>query len=118
VPFVATDMPTATPFMLHVYAAVAEEEARMIAARTRAGLQAAKERGVVLGNPNLPTMNATLQAASADRARVLLPVIEETASLSATAAAVEFNRRRVPSATGAPWSAKTVIRLRERAAAL
>src|SRR5262245_50835489 len=31
--FVCCDMPSATPFMLHVYAAVAEEERRMIAAR-------------------------------------------------------------------------------------
>jgi DNA invertase Pin-like site-specific DNA recombinase len=35
VPFIAVDMPNATPFMLHVYAAVAEEEARAISARTR-----------------------------------------------------------------------------------
>lgn len=118
VTFVCTDMPAATPFMLHVYAAVAEEERRMIAARTKAALQAAQERGVVLGNPELPAINAAQQAASAGRARALLPVIEQLAALSARAAAVELNRRRVPSATGAPWSAKTVIRLRERAAAL
>ena len=35
-PFVACDMPTATPFMLHIYAAVAEEEARAISRRTTA----------------------------------------------------------------------------------
>ena len=44
--FVAGDMPEATPFMLHVYAAVAEQEARAISARTKAALQAAKQRGV------------------------------------------------------------------------
>jgi DNA invertase Pin-like site-specific DNA recombinase len=49
VPFVACDMPTATPFMLHVYAAVAEEEARAISRRTKAALAAAKARGVKLG---------------------------------------------------------------------
>jgi DNA invertase Pin-like site-specific DNA recombinase len=47
VDFVACDMPSATPFMLHVYAAVAEEERRMIAKRTKDGLAAAKARGVV-----------------------------------------------------------------------
>ena len=41
VEFIACDMPSATPFMLHIYAAVAEEEARAISARTKAGLQAA-----------------------------------------------------------------------------
>lgn len=90
----------------------------MIRARTRAALAAARERGVVLGNPQLPAINAAQRSASAERARALLPVIEELAGLSATAAAVELNRRGVKSATGAPWSAKTVIRLRERAAAL
>ncbi len=49
VPFVACDMPTATPFMLHIYSAVAEEEARAISRRTKAALAAAKARGVKLG---------------------------------------------------------------------
>lgn len=49
VPFVACDMPNATPFMLHVYAAVAEEEARAISRRTKAALAAAKARGIKLG---------------------------------------------------------------------
>jgi hypothetical protein len=36
------------------------------------------------------------------------------ASLSAHAAAGELNRRKVKTATGAPWSAQTVIRVRTR----
>ena len=32
------------PFMLHIYAALAEKERRMISERTKAGLQAAKRR--------------------------------------------------------------------------
>ena len=47
--FVACDMPEATPFMLHIYAAVAQEEARAVSARTKAALAAAKQRGVRLG---------------------------------------------------------------------
>ena len=42
VEFVACDMPEATPFMLHMLAAVAQEEARAISARTKAALAAAK----------------------------------------------------------------------------
>ena len=38
VKFVACDMPEATPFMLHIYAAVAQEEARTVSARTKAAL--------------------------------------------------------------------------------
>ena len=53
VPFMAADMPTATPFMLHVYAAMAEAEGKAISARTKAALAAAKARGVKLGNPRL-----------------------------------------------------------------
>jgi len=39
------------PFTLHIYAALAEQERRMISQRTSAGLQAAKERGVRLKHP-------------------------------------------------------------------
>lgn len=49
VKFVAIDMPNADRFMLHVYAAMAEEEARRISERTKRALKAAKARGVQLG---------------------------------------------------------------------
>jgi DNA invertase Pin-like site-specific DNA recombinase len=109
--FVCCDMPSATPFMLHVYAAVAEEERRMIAARTKAGLAAAKARGVELGNAKLAADN---HAAAVARAKELKPILKELGKLSARAAAAELNARGVPTPTGAPWSAKTVIRARER----
>ena len=49
VKFVACDLPEATPFMLHIHAAVAQEEARAVSATTKAALAAAKQRGVRLG---------------------------------------------------------------------
>jgi DNA invertase Pin-like site-specific DNA recombinase len=116
--FVCCDMPSATPFMLHVYAAVAEEERRMIAARTKAGIAAAKARGtnkrgepLVLGNAKLAAGN---HAAAIARAKELKPILKELGKLSARAAAAELNARSVPTPTGAPWSAKTVIRARDR----
>src|SRR4249920_688592 len=54
VPFVVAELGAdADPFMLHLYAAFAQKERALIAQRTKAALQAAKARGVVLGNPRL-----------------------------------------------------------------
>ena len=61
--FVACDMPSANAFMINVYAAVAQEERRMISDRTKAGLAAAKARGVKLGGPRLPAISSTSSGA-------------------------------------------------------
>lgn len=113
VEFVCTDMPSATPFMLHVYAAVAEEERRMIAQRTRAGLAAAKARGVVLGNAAQAAAN---HDEAMERAWFLREIFEAMATNSARDLAHQLNTMEVATPTGAPWSAKTVIRVRERLA--
>ena len=43
------EMPDATTFQLHIFAALAQEERRLISERTKAALAQAKKRGVVLG---------------------------------------------------------------------
>ena len=49
VKFVAADMPEANEMIVGIMAVVAQVERRMISARTKAALQAAKARGVTLG---------------------------------------------------------------------
>jgi DNA invertase Pin-like site-specific DNA recombinase len=54
VEFIVTELGRqADPFILHIFAALAEKERKLISERTKAALAAAKARGVKLGNPNL-----------------------------------------------------------------
>src|SRR3978361_222944 len=53
VPFIVAELGRdADPFMLHLYAALAEKERRLISERTRAALAAKKAAGAILGNPH------------------------------------------------------------------
>jgi DNA invertase Pin-like site-specific DNA recombinase len=112
VPFVVAELgPDVDPFVLHLYAALAEKERALISKLTKEGLAAAKARGRKLGNVGQSAAN---KAAAAERAEALRPVFAELAALSANAAAAELNARGVPSASGGKWSALTVIRVRAR----
>lgn len=111
VEFVCCDMPSASPFMLHIYAAVAEEERRMISARTKAALAVAKARGVILGNAEQAAIN---RAAGVSRAQAISDKLLELSAMSARAAAAALNDSAVATPTGRPWSAKTVGRARQR----
>ena len=55
VPFVVAELGSdVDPFMLHVYAALAEKERRLISERTRSALASKKAHGAALGNPQQP----------------------------------------------------------------
>lgn len=65
--FIAVDMPEVDNLTVHVMAAVAEREAQLISARTKAALQAARVRGIVLGRPANLTHAAQLKGAAVQR---------------------------------------------------
>jgi len=62
----------ADPFILHIYAALAEKERTMIGERTKAALEAARMRGVRLGNPRLHLVRYIGTADDAANARMAL----------------------------------------------
>lgn len=121
VDFVAVDMPQADKFMLHIRAAVAENEGEVISKRTRAALAAAKIRGIRLGNPNpSPALALAHQAShtAANRfADTMKPLIEKLQGekLSLRDIAAELNRRLIPTARGRQWQAQQVANILQRA---
>jgi DNA invertase Pin-like site-specific DNA recombinase len=109
--FVAVDSPNATRLTLHILAAVAEHEREMISARTAAALQAARARGVRLGNPRpveaSQRATAALKVAAGQFAGNVLPIIRElqASGISSRAGlAAALNARKVPTARGGSWS--------------
>jgi DNA invertase Pin-like site-specific DNA recombinase len=112
VPFIVAELGNdVDPFMLHIYAALAEKERRLISARTKAALGAAKARGVRLGNPALA---AAKKAAAQAHAEELRPVLEELRGRPLRTIAAELDARGIPTPTGAPWSSTAVLRALRR----
>ena len=114
-PFIVAELGAdADPFMLHLFAALAEKERRLISQRTKDALAAKKAQGVRLGGLNAGVIRSRDEARA--RAETLRPVLAELVGMSARAVAVELNTRKVPTLSGAPWSAVTVIRMQRRLA--
>ncbi|MCF6117176.1 recombinase family protein [Mesorhizobium muleiense] len=120
-PFIVAELGAdVSPFMLHIYAAVAEQERAMISQRTKDALAAVKARGVKLGNPQI----RKAQEAAAERrtaiadgfASNVLPIIREIqatgASMRKTAAAL--NARGIPTARGGTWAATQISDILKR----
>ena len=111
VPFVVAELPSADPFLLHIYAALAEQERALISKRTKDALRAAKKRGVVLGNAKLATdqRNAAVAAAEA-----LQPVLVELAGQSTRDIAAELTKRKLRTVRGGAWTGMAVLRMQRR----
>jgi DNA invertase Pin-like site-specific DNA recombinase len=127
VPFIVTELgPDADPFMLHIYAALAEKEARVISERTKHALAAAKARGVKLGNPNGAAHlkglgnGAAVQACKAaaqERAEGLAGIITTIRAEGITSAngiAKALNARHIATPRGGQWTARSVLNIVER----
>lgn len=63
--FIAVDMPQATELTIHIYSAMAEDEAKRISSRTKAALKVKKEQGFKLGSPQNLTQEARFKAIEA-----------------------------------------------------
>jgi DNA invertase Pin-like site-specific DNA recombinase len=113
VPFIVTQLGrNVDPFMLHIYAALAEKERAMISERTKVALRAAKGRGVQLGNPNVGKMNTEAAAA---RDAVLRPILQEMWEMPYREIAQELTNRNIPTPSGGElWNAMTVMRVMKR----
>ena len=122
VPFVAVNTPNCTDLTAHIYAAMFEDEAKQISARTKAALAAAKRRGTVLGSPQNLTDEARAKGAAANRAAAIRE------SMQAACLALELRRsgstfRQIAdqlntngftTRTGAEFSAMQVKRMLDR----
>jgi DNA invertase Pin-like site-specific DNA recombinase len=124
--FTAVDLPEADRLTIHLLAAVAEHEARLISQRTKAALAQAKLRGKRLGNPRAAESS---HLGGAGRAKVAdafalsaMPAISRVRSSGITAPrliAEELNAWAVVPPSGkrtGGWSASSVRKTIRRAA--
>jgi len=124
VPFLVAELGAdVDPFMLHIYAALAEKERRMISERTRAALAARKRQGAQLGNPtNRAEAGRAGAARTAEGARRfaenVVPVIHQVRTSGITSLrgiAAVLNARGVRTARGGRWAATQVGAVLSRA---
>jgi DNA invertase Pin-like site-specific DNA recombinase len=122
VPFVVAELGAdIDPFVLHLFAALAEKERSLISMRTRQALAAAQARGVTLGSPRLAqareTAVAAIKASADQHAANVLPIIKEAQKAGATtlrAVAEALNARGISTARGGAWHAMSVKNILER----
>lgn len=125
VKFVAADNPTMNELTIHIIAAVAQAERKAISERTKAALQAAKARGVKLGNPNgamalngphnrgRKTIKAKADAFAAEM-KVMIEEIKAEGHLTLAAIADELNTRGILTARDGQWHSTTVKNVLDR----
>jgi DNA invertase Pin-like site-specific DNA recombinase len=124
VPFIVAELGAdADPFMLHLYAALAEKERRLISDRTKVALAARKARGAKLGNPRNAKEAAALGRRSSSEgadafAANVLPIVESLRANGVTdlrGPAAALNSRGVRTASRGRWHVSNVKNVMDRA---
>ena len=121
-------MPEANEMVVRIMAVVARAKRKMISARTKAALQAAKAKGKRLGGlrhrkdgsvvkldpETIAAGRAARTAKAVARAADIAPIIDDiraTGASSLREIAAELNGRGIPTARGGQWSAVQVQRV-------
>lgn len=123
VSFVVAELgPDVDPFILHLFAALAQKERAMISTRTKDALAAARARGVVLGNPKIVKAResavASIKARADQHAANVLPIIGEIRRAGASSLhqiAEALNARGITTPRGGQWYASSVSNVLHRA---
>ena len=120
VPFIVAELgKDVDPFMLHIYAALAQKEREMICQRIRDALAVKKASGVQLGNrTNLDearkNATKTIKRSAVDFAEKVAPIIKkihEAGNTSHSACARSLNALGIRTARGGQWHATSVRRV-------
>ena len=128
VKFVAADMPAADNLTVGIMALVAQQEREAISKRTKEALQAAKARGIKLGNPNgaAPLLRAgkgnvaaitSLKAKADNHAEDLRSIIDDMRAegiVSLGSVAKALNERGIKTPRGGMWHKTSVKNLLQR----
>jgi DNA invertase Pin-like site-specific DNA recombinase len=127
VPFIVAELGRdADPFMLHLYAALAEKERRLISERTQAALAARKAQGATLGNrrnaPQAAARGRQILGEEADAfAANVMPIIETLRAAGVSdlrGLAAALNSRGIRTARGGRWHVSNVKNVIDRTALL
>ncbi|MEI9429208.1 recombinase family protein [Mesorhizobium sp. Cs1299R1N3] len=108
VQLVVAEMPHATDFQLHIFAALAQEERRVISERTKAALAQAKRRGQLLGK-NGRSLAAANKAKAIDFARLAsMSFPDGWQAMSHSALARHLNHAGIKTVNGHRFHAQSV----------
>lgn len=116
VDFIAADMPNANKVMIQMHAVMSEWERDQISERTKAALEAAKARGVVLGATgpgNIRVCNELRQQKALEFREQLRPILDsmQAQGLTRRAMVERFNALDIKAPMGGRWSLGQVQRL-------